>query len=65
MQFYIKEWRNGTATLMTGNGQVLWTFPSVASAQDACRRWYHIQTDRVEYWPVQFEDANGQPHLAC
>ena len=58
MGFYIKEWRNGTATLMTGNHQVLWTFPSVASAEDACQNWYRIKTERVEYSSQSVRDAS-------
>jgi hypothetical protein len=43
MNFYIKEWENRTATLMTDTGQVLWTFPSKAEAYAICREYYAIQ----------------------
>jgi hypothetical protein len=63
VKFYIKEWRNGTATLMTSHGRLLWTFPSVASAQDACQRWYQIETERVEYClpPLGEEGIDARP----
>jgi hypothetical protein len=43
MNFYIKEWANHTATLMTDNGQVLWTFPSKRDAYEVCREYYAVQ----------------------
>lgn len=43
MNFYIKEWANHTATLMTDNGQVLWTFPSRSEAYEVCREYYALQ----------------------
>ena len=43
MNFYIKEWANNTATLMTDNGQVLWTFPSKNEAYEVCREYYAVQ----------------------
>lgn len=43
MRFYIKEWPNKTATLMTCNGSVLWTFCSVKEALDVCKEWYKVQ----------------------
>jgi len=43
MNFYIKEWANHTATLMTDNGQVLWTFPSKVEAYEVCREYYAVQ----------------------
>jgi hypothetical protein len=35
MSFYIKEWPDNTATLMTERGHVIWIFPSVEEAEDA------------------------------
>ena len=35
MCFYIKEWPDNTATLMTERGHVIWIFPSVEEAEDA------------------------------
>ena len=40
MNFYIRELLDGSATLMTDNGVVLWTFCSVEDARQACREWY-------------------------
>lgn len=46
MTFFIREWRNKTATLMADNGAVLWTFGSVEEAQKVCREWYLLQVRR-------------------
>ena len=35
MSFYIKEWPDNTATLMTERGHVIWIFPSVEEAEIA------------------------------
>ncbi len=35
MNFYIKEWPDNTATLMTEYGRVVWTFASVEEAEEA------------------------------
>lgn len=35
MNFYIKEWPDDTATLMTEHGHVVWIFPSVEEAEAA------------------------------
>ncbi len=35
MCFYIKEWPDNTATLMTERGHVIWIFPSVEEAEAA------------------------------
>ena len=50
MYFYIKEWPNKTATLMSDNGTVLWTFHNVEEAQQVCREWYRIQDGDVSYY---------------
>jgi hypothetical protein len=42
MKVLIREWANKTATVMTTNGQVVWTFSSVAEARRACREWHCI-----------------------
>ena len=62
MYFYIKEWSNKTATLMSDNGTVLWTFHSVEEAQAVCKEWYRIQEDRVHY---HREEVNFDPTSAC
>jgi len=49
MYFYIKEWSNKTATLMTEDGVVLWTYPSVDAARKVWSEWYNIQQDRMNY----------------
>lgn len=35
MNFYIKEWPDNTATLMTERGQVIWIFSSIEEAEEA------------------------------
>lgn len=35
MNFYIKEWPDNTATLITESGHVVWFFPSVEEAEEA------------------------------
>jgi hypothetical protein len=42
MNVYIKEWHNKTATILTANGQVIWTFSSVAEARQVCLDWHSI-----------------------
>jgi hypothetical protein len=42
MKVYIKEWANKTASLLTDNGQVVWTFSSAAEARQACADWHSI-----------------------
>jgi len=37
MNFYIKEWPDDTATLMTEGGRVVWIFPSVEEAEVAAQ----------------------------
>lgn len=39
MRFFIKEWSDDTVTLMTDQGQVIWTFDSVPSAIRGAREW--------------------------
>ena len=42
MVVYIKEWSNKTATIISGNGQVIWTFSSMEKAYLACREWHNL-----------------------
>jgi hypothetical protein len=42
MRVFIKEWPNKTATILTANGQVVWTFSSAAVARQACHDWRSI-----------------------
>lgn len=42
MNFYIKEWPDNTATLMTERGQVVWIFPSVEEAEEAAENGHEI-----------------------
>lgn len=45
MKVYIQEWRNNTASLLTANGQVIWTFSTTAEARQACEQWHSIIAD--------------------
>ena len=42
MKVFIKEWPNKTATILTANGEVIWTFSSMAEARQACREWHSL-----------------------
>lgn len=42
MRIYIKEWPNRTATIMSANGQVIWTFSSTDEARQACSEWHNL-----------------------
>ena len=42
MKFYIKEWVDETATLMTEMGYVLAYFSLISDAQTACDEWYFV-----------------------
>jgi hypothetical protein len=48
MEFYIREWDDGHATLMTEQGHVLWTFGCVEEAQSACHEWSCIHQENVD-----------------
>jgi predicted acetyltransferase len=60
MKVFIKEWPNKTATVMTGNGQVVWTFSNVPEARRACREWHSISTTE----PILYEDSTDSPEQA-
>ncbi|MGD8619973.1 MAG: hypothetical protein PVH54_12410 [Gammaproteobacteria bacterium] len=44
MRIYIKEWPNKTASIITAEGQVIWTFSSSESARQACREWRSLMS---------------------
>lgn len=62
MDFYIKEWGDKTASLITRDGHRLWTFASVDSALAACREWYRVSEDRVIHG---FYDEPNNQTLTC
>jgi len=43
MRFFIKEWPDQTATLMTEAGRIIWTFDCVASASRGGIEWAGIE----------------------
>ncbi len=58
MKVYIKEWADKTASLLTENGQVVWTFSSAAAARQACTDWHSIShMDRDELFDDQLDGA--------
>jgi len=63
MRVFIKEWPNKTATIMTWNGQVIWTYSSVEEARQACEEWRCI----IDYEMVDESttDVSGNPTCAC
>ena len=42
MQVIIKEWPNKTASIMSENGQLIWTFSTVHEARQACSDWHNL-----------------------
>jgi len=63
MRIYIKEWPNKTASIITAEGQVIWTFSSSETARQACREWHSlISPDDVE----SFDTAcSGSTRYSC
>jgi hypothetical protein len=54
MNFYIKEWPDDTATLMTEGGRVVWTFATVEEAEEAAQDFERAparRNDRPETRP--------------
>lgn len=47
MNFYIKQWPDSSASLMTAAGQRLFNFKNIESALAACGDWYGITPNRV------------------
>lgn len=47
MAFYIKEWADRSATLITREGHHLFTFKNVESALTACGKWYGVGASHV------------------
>ncbi len=65
MMVLIKEWPNKTATILTENGQVVWTFSNVAAACTACREWQGINTDEnVQVVVDKAENSEPVPQVA-
>jgi len=62
MKVYIKEWPNRTATIMTGNGQVIWTFSSMEEAHQACSEWHNLVAgEPVIVMSDEFPDTDPDP----
>lgn len=61
MNFYIKTWPDDTATLMTDNGQVLWSFHSLDDAVSVCREWYNLNDIKTDYADAFLE---GEEHYS-
>ena len=50
MEVVIMEWPNKSATVMTTNGQVVWTFSNIDEARIACRDWQSISSAEAIYY---------------
>jgi hypothetical protein len=61
VKLYIKEWPNKTATLMTDNGQVVWTFSSLAEARNVCRAWCRLSPEEIQYG----DEVSADPSAAA
>ena len=64
MVFFIREWPNKTATLMTEDGVVLWTFTNVKEAEFVCEEWYRVQKEDVKYY-VEYVDGLDPSGSSC
>jgi hypothetical protein len=63
MRIYIKEWPNRTASIITADGQVIWTFSSSESARQACREWHNLLSpDDLECYDAASSDS---PRYSC
>ncbi len=49
MNFFIKEWPNKMATLMTDDGVVLWTFSNAEEAREVWHEWCKRQERKTNY----------------
>lgn len=58
MRIYIKEWPNQTASIITAEGQVIWTFSSSETARQACREWRSLMSPNdVESYDTASADS--------
>jgi len=57
MMVFIKEWPNKTATIISDNGQVIWTFSNIDQARRACGEWHNL----VAGEPVVVLDDSPDP----
>jgi hypothetical protein len=65
MRVYIKEWPNRTASIITAEGQVIWTFSSSETARQACREWGSLLSpDDVECYDSAAADSARYSCLA-
>ena len=64
MKLFIKEWPNKTATIMTENGQVVWTFSNREIARHACQEWFTTLAEKVEYCEILDQDCLSNPCAA-
>ncbi|MGD2056605.1 MAG: hypothetical protein PVJ15_07345 [Gammaproteobacteria bacterium] len=57
MRAYIKEWPNKTATIMTEDFQIVWTFASMEEARQVGREWQDtLLPERIEYYELSLTD---------
>jgi hypothetical protein len=65
VRLLIKEWDNRTATIMTENGQVLWTFSSIQDARLACREWQTLSGAEPVSCQEEPASNSAQQAVAC
>lgn len=58
MKFFIRKWRDDTATLVTESGQVIRTFSSMQEATKRCtEEWTVANGENPAAGGIGFEDA--------
>ena len=61
MRFFIKEWPNKTATLLSENGTVLWTFSNADEAEKVAKDWCRVQGENQVYRLDPLGSADAVP----
>jgi hypothetical protein len=54
MRVIIRQWPNKAASIMSENGQLIWTFSSTCEARQACIDWHNL----VDGEPVLVEEED-------
>jgi hypothetical protein len=65
MNFYIKEWPDNTATLITEGGHVVWLFPSVEAAEEAAEHSDEIADAGMSVSPRKDPASRLLPKNRC
>jgi hypothetical protein len=59
MQVIIKEWPDRSASIISANGQLIWTFSSVQAARQACSDWHNLVDCEPVFVIGELPDAPG------